>query len=187
MSFPTATSRKSDPRLAASDGEGRGRRRRRHRSHGASNLLHPLPVACSSPSFQTFSLSTFPFTNTRDVPPTAQTYGEAACVEPCVLLDPLHPGERGPRQGRVPLERGNRDDLQRNQAAHDGVLLRHRPGSRHEGRRRRAATLARDNRARALLEQVYRYVLRTAPPNIDVQGIRTMLLEVAGPEGQRTS
>jgi hypothetical protein len=45
------------------------------------------------------------------------------------------------------------------------------------------ATLARDDRARALLEQVYRYVLSTAPPDVDVREIRTMLLEVAGPEG----
>ncbi len=46
------------------------------------------------------------------------------------------------------------------------------------------ATLARDDRARALLEQVYRYVLSTAPPDVDVGEIRTMLLEVAGPEGE---
>jgi hypothetical protein len=46
------------------------------------------------------------------------------------------------------------------------------------------ATLARDERARALLEQVYRYVLSTAPPDVDVREIRTILLEVAGPEGK---
>ena len=45
------------------------------------------------------------------------------------------------------------------------------------------ATLTRDDRVRALLEQVYRYVLSTAPPDVDVREIRTILLEVAGPEG----
>jgi predicted transposase/invertase (TIGR01784 family) len=46
-----------------------------------------------------------------------------------------------------------------------------------------AATLVRDDNARALLAQVYRYVFSTAPPDVDVAKIRTMLLEVAGPEG----
>jgi predicted transposase/invertase (TIGR01784 family) len=45
------------------------------------------------------------------------------------------------------------------------------------------ATLARDDRARALLEHVYRYVLSTVQ-DVDVREIRTMLLEVAGPEGE---
>ena len=46
------------------------------------------------------------------------------------------------------------------------------------------SSLVRDERARALLAQVYRYVLATAPPDVDEGEIRTMLLEVAGPEGR---
>jgi predicted transposase/invertase (TIGR01784 family) len=45
------------------------------------------------------------------------------------------------------------------------------------------ATLARDDRARAVLEQVYGYLLSTVQ-DVDVREIRTMLLEVAGPEGK---
>ncbi len=45
------------------------------------------------------------------------------------------------------------------------------------------ATLPRDDRARALLEQVYRYVLSTIQ-DVDVREIRTILLEVAGTDGE---
>ena len=45
-------------------------------------------------------------------------------------------------------------------------------------------TLTRDDRARALLAQVYRYVLSTVPPDVDDLEIRTILLEIAGPEGE---
>ena len=45
-------------------------------------------------------------------------------------------------------------------------------------------TLTRDDRARALLAQVYRYILSTVPPDIDDLEIRTILLEVAGAEGE---
>jgi hypothetical protein len=44
------------------------------------------------------------------------------------------------------------------------------------------ASLARDERTRALLTQLFLYVLVTASPDVDVQQIRTILLEVAGPE-----
>jgi hypothetical protein len=46
------------------------------------------------------------------------------------------------------------------------------------------ATLVRDEPTRALLTQLFLYVLSTAPPDVDVRAIRTILLEVAGPEGQ---
>ena len=46
------------------------------------------------------------------------------------------------------------------------------------------ATLTRDDRTRALLEQLYVYLLRAAQPDVDVRRVRTILLEVAGPQGQ---
>jgi hypothetical protein len=46
------------------------------------------------------------------------------------------------------------------------------------------ATLVRDEQARALLTQVFAYLLSTAPPDVDVATIRAMLLEVAGPQGR---
>ena len=47
-----------------------------------------------------------------------------------------------------------------------------------------AATLARDERTRVLLTQLFLYALRTAPPDVDVRAIRTILFDVAGPEGR---
>jgi predicted transposase/invertase (TIGR01784 family) len=46
------------------------------------------------------------------------------------------------------------------------------------------ATLVRDEPTRALLTQLFLYVLSTAPSDVDVREIRTILLEVAGPEGE---
>jgi predicted transposase/invertase (TIGR01784 family) len=46
------------------------------------------------------------------------------------------------------------------------------------------ATLSRDERTRALLEQLYVYLLRAAQPEVDVRDVRTILLEVAGPQGR---
>jgi predicted transposase/invertase (TIGR01784 family) len=45
-------------------------------------------------------------------------------------------------------------------------------------------TLGRDERTRALLRQLFFYVLSTAAPDVDSAAIRTILLDVAGPEGQ---
>ena len=47
-----------------------------------------------------------------------------------------------------------------------------------------ARSLARDERTRALLRQVYVYLLRTTAADVDVQAIRTILLDVAGPGGE---
>jgi predicted transposase YdaD len=47
-----------------------------------------------------------------------------------------------------------------------------------------AAALAPDERTNALLVQFFRYVFRTAPRDVDVQTIRTILMKVAGPHGQ---
>ena len=46
------------------------------------------------------------------------------------------------------------------------------------------STLARDERTRALLRQLFLYVLSTAPPDVDASAIRTILLDVAGPDGE---
>ena len=46
-----------------------------------------------------------------------------------------------------------------------------------------AGTLVRDARTRALLLQLYAYLLRTAPPDVAAEDIRSILLEVAGPLG----
>jgi hypothetical protein len=46
-----------------------------------------------------------------------------------------------------------------------------------------ARTLARDSRTRALLTQLYVYLWSTAPPEVDDEEIRAILLEVAGAEG----
>lgn len=47
------------------------------------------------------------------------------------------------------------------------------------------ATLTRDERTRALLAQLYVYLLRAAQPDVDVAAVRTILLQVAGPEGRQ--
>jgi hypothetical protein len=47
-----------------------------------------------------------------------------------------------------------------------------------------AATLVRDERTRALLTQLFVYVLSTAPADVEAGAIRAMLLDVAGPDGQ---
>jgi predicted transposase YdaD len=44
--------------------------------------------------------------------------------------------------------------------------------------------LVRDKRVRDLVLQFHRYVLTTAPRDVDTQVIRTILLEIAGPEGR---
>ena len=46
------------------------------------------------------------------------------------------------------------------------------------------ATLPRDAHTRALLEQLYVYLLRAAQPEVDVRRVHTILLEVAGPQGR---
>src|SRR5207244_7230244 len=46
------------------------------------------------------------------------------------------------------------------------------------------ALLVRDGRTRALLRQLFFYGRSTAPPDIDVRAIRTILLEVAGADGE---
>ena len=46
-----------------------------------------------------------------------------------------------------------------------------------------ARSLARDARTRALLTQFYVYLWRTAPPEVEADQIRAILLEVAGAEG----
>jgi predicted transposase/invertase (TIGR01784 family) len=47
-----------------------------------------------------------------------------------------------------------------------------------------AARLVRDTRTRSLLTQLYIYVLRDAQPDIDVEEVRAILQQVAGPQGQ---
>ena len=44
--------------------------------------------------------------------------------------------------------------------------------------------LARDTRARMLLTQLYVYLLRDAPPEVDAGEVRSILLQIAGPHGQ---
>jgi predicted transposase YdaD len=44
--------------------------------------------------------------------------------------------------------------------------------------------LVRDARTRALLEQLYVYLQLAAQPDVDVEEVRTILLEVAGPQGR---
>jgi predicted transposase/invertase (TIGR01784 family) len=46
------------------------------------------------------------------------------------------------------------------------------------------ATLSHDEPTRALLRQLYFYVLRTSPPDVDAAEVRTILLRVAGPDGR---
>jgi predicted transposase/invertase (TIGR01784 family) len=46
------------------------------------------------------------------------------------------------------------------------------------------AALVRDERTRSLLTQLYRYVWQAAPAEVAVEDIRSILLEIAGPEGQ---
>ncbi|HEY2516684.1 MAG TPA: Rpn family recombination-promoting nuclease/putative transposase [Polyangiaceae bacterium] len=45
-------------------------------------------------------------------------------------------------------------------------------------------TLVRDERTRALLMQLFVYVLDTAPPDVEAGAIRSILLEIAGPQGR---
>ena len=52
------------------------------------------------------------------------------------------------------------------------------------GRRDSSGALTRDERTRALLEQLYVYLLRAAQPDLDVAEVRTILFEVAGPQGR---
>jgi len=47
-----------------------------------------------------------------------------------------------------------------------------------------AATLTRDEPTRSLLAQLYLYLLRAAQPDVDVQEVRTILLDIAGPQGR---
>jgi len=47
-----------------------------------------------------------------------------------------------------------------------------------------AATLVRDERTRALLTQLFVYVLSTAPADVEAAAIRAILIDVAGPEGE---
>jgi predicted transposase/invertase (TIGR01784 family) len=46
-----------------------------------------------------------------------------------------------------------------------------------------AATLVRDERSRTVLTQLYIYLLRSADPTVEVATIRTILLDIAGPQG----
>jgi hypothetical protein len=46
------------------------------------------------------------------------------------------------------------------------------------------AGLERDARARMLLAQLYVYLLRDAPPEVEKEEVRAILEEIAGPEGQ---
>jgi hypothetical protein len=46
------------------------------------------------------------------------------------------------------------------------------------------ASLIRDEGTRALLAQLYVYLLRAAEPDVDAEQVRTMLFEVAGPQGR---
>jgi flagellar biosynthesis/type III secretory pathway protein FliH len=54
-----------------------------------------------------------------------------------------------------------------------------RGSGRGSGREKRA----RDERTRALLFQIYTYVLQAAPADVAAADIRSILLQVAGPEG----
>lgn len=47
-----------------------------------------------------------------------------------------------------------------------------------------AASLTRDARTRTLLTQLFLYLLITTPPDVEAREIRTILLEVAGAEGE---
>jgi len=46
------------------------------------------------------------------------------------------------------------------------------------------AAFPRDEPTRTLLAQLYVYLLRAAQPDVDARDIRTILLEIAGPEGK---
>jgi hypothetical protein len=46
------------------------------------------------------------------------------------------------------------------------------------------ATLGDDARTRALLVQLHLYLLKTAPPDVDAEVFRTILLGIAGPKGR---
>ena len=46
-----------------------------------------------------------------------------------------------------------------------------------------AGSVARDANTRTLLDQLYRYLLRAAEPEVDVRDVRAILLEIAGLEG----
>jgi hypothetical protein len=46
------------------------------------------------------------------------------------------------------------------------------------------ATLVRDERTRSLLTQLYVYLLRSAQPDVEAEAVRTILLDVAGPQGE---
>jgi predicted transposase/invertase (TIGR01784 family) len=46
-----------------------------------------------------------------------------------------------------------------------------------------AGTLERDSRTRALLLQLYAYLWQAAPPDVAAEDIRSILLQVAGPQG----
>jgi hypothetical protein len=46
------------------------------------------------------------------------------------------------------------------------------------------ATLAGDERTRTLLKQLFTYALRTSPRGVDLQSVRTILLDIAGPPYQ---
>ena len=46
------------------------------------------------------------------------------------------------------------------------------------------ATVDRDERTRALLTQLYVYLLRSAQPEVEVEDVRTILQDVAGPQGK---
>jgi len=39
-------------------------------------------------------------------------------------------------------------------------------------------------RTRELLEQLHLYLLRTAPPDVDIEEFRTILFQIAGPQGR---
>jgi predicted transposase/invertase (TIGR01784 family) len=47
-----------------------------------------------------------------------------------------------------------------------------------------AATVTRDTRTRELLTQLYVYLLQAAQPDVDADAVRTILLDVAGPQGR---
>jgi hypothetical protein len=47
-----------------------------------------------------------------------------------------------------------------------------------------SAKLVRDARARSLLTQLYVYVLRDAPPDVEAAEVQAILQQVAGPQGQ---
>ncbi len=46
-----------------------------------------------------------------------------------------------------------------------------------------AASLARDERARAQLQKLYRYLYQAAPPGMPAAEIQSIVLQIAGPEG----